>query len=230
MRRVSRATQEKIKNLQDNQGRKAKLQNEDVIPENMRMTFADWLHHANVTKVGPNDEHWYYRLIGCGYMGSDGGCDHGSTEALFDELPFFQPKSNLYIGDSEEQKGIHCRFGMKGVIAENHFDGSRNSIALLMGKRRYILGHPSNCDKMALLPMKHPSARHSAVDYTNPDLEQFPEFAKAKSNEVVLQAGQVLYLPTNWFHFIVSLELNMQCNTRSGITDHYMQPIHDCGF
>mmetsp|Transcript_18980 Transcript_18980/g.24436 ORF Transcript_18980/g.24436 Transcript_18980/m.24436 type:complete len:541 (-) Transcript_18980:59-1681(-) len=230
MRHPSRKAQEKMENLQDNQGRKAQLQNEAMIPETLRMTYNDWVKHANVSKVGENDEHWYYRLIGCGYMGSDGSCDHGSTEALFDELPYFQPKSNLYIGDPEEQKGVHCRFGMKGVIAENHFDGSRNAIAVLMGKRRYILAHPNNCDKLTLLPMKHPSARHSAIDYTNPDLETYPEFKEAKSNEVVLQPGQVLYLPTNWFHFIVSLELNMQCNTRSGLTDHYMEPLKQCGF
>jgi ribosomal protein L16 Arg81 hydroxylase len=78
--------------------------------------------------------------------------------------------------------------------------------------------------------MKHPSARHSAIDYTKPDLETYPKFAQAKSNEVVLQPGQVLYLPTNWFHFIVSLELNMQCNTRSGLTEDYMDPLHTCGF
>ena len=209
--RAKRAQEKRLAKLKDNQGRHAQLQNEAMVAETLRMTYGDWLKHANVTNVGPDDEHWYFRLIGCGFMGADGDCDYGSTEALFDELPFFQPKANLYIGDPEEQKGIHCRFGMEGVIAENHFDGSRNSIAVFMGKRRYVLAHPKNCDKLTLLPMKHPSARHSAIDYTNPDLETFPEFKEAMSNEVVLQPGQVLYLPTNWFHFIVSLVSLCQC-------------------
>ena len=32
----------------------------------IRMTYADWLRHANVTDdmVGPDMEHWYFRLIG----------------------------------------------------------------------------------------------------------------------------------------------------------------------
>ena len=119
---------------------------------------------------------------------------------------------------------------MKGVFAENHFDQSRNSIVVLRGTRRYILSHPDQCENLSMLPKGHPSARHSAVDYTNPDLDTYPEFRNALANEVVLQAGQVLYLPTNWFHFIVSLDLNMQCNTRSGITQHYMRPIQECGF
>ncbi|KAL7565878.1 hypothetical protein ACA910_021469 [Epithemia clementina (nom. ined.)] len=247
--------------LRDLQGRPAKVQNQQAVPEALRMTFRDWLVRANVTddEALPTRDHWYFRLIGCGYMGADGSCDQGSTEALFDELPFFQPllppssssssspsssssssssdgendgrgSNALYLGNPEEQMGIHCRFGMKGVIAENHFDASRNAIAVLMGQRRYILSHPKQCPNLALLPKGHESARHSAVDYTNPDLQRYPEFAHATANEVVLQPGQVLYLPTNWFHYIVSLDLNYQCNTRSGDTEEYWPPIHDCGF
>jgi len=199
----------------------------------MRMKYTEWLTHANLTEgesVGPHDPHYYYRLIGCGEQSPKGGCDKGSSEYLFDELTFFQPKESLYIVDPKEQKGIHCRFGMNGVIAENHFDMSRNAIAVMGGERRYVLSHPKQCPLLSLLPKGHPSARHSAVDWSNPDLETYPEFAQAVGNEVVLQAGDVLYLPTNWFHFIVSLNLNFQCNTRSGITPDYFKPIRACGF
>lgn len=119
---------------------------------------------------------------------------------------------------------------MKGVIAENHFDLSRNAITLLGGQRRYILSHPRECLNMNLLPRGHPSARHSAVDWSNPDLDIYPTFAHATVNEVVLQPGDVLYLPTNWFHYIISLELNMQCNTRSGGERLNHEYITDCGF
>ena len=107
---------------------------------------------------------------------------------------------------------------------------SRNAIAVMGGERRYILAHPEQCPSMALYPKDHPSARHSAVDWSKPDLEVYPEFAEARANEIILQAGDVLYLPTNWFHFIVSLTLNFQCNTRSGISSHYMPPMKECGF
>jgi hypothetical protein len=202
----------------------------------IRMTYADWLSHANVTDesllAGPDQPHWYFRLIGCGETGPHGECDSGSSEYLFDELTFFQPTShsNLYLVQPEEQKGIHCRFGMTGVIAENHFDSSRNAIVVLKGERRYILSPPDQCQNLALFPKGHPSARHSAVDWSDPDLEQFPQFAQARSNEVVLQAGDLLYLPTRWFHYIISLSLNYQCNTRSGKSNHYKEPIQECGF
>ena len=44
--------------------------------------------------------------------------------------------------DPKGQRGIHCRFGMREVIAENHYDGSRNTIGLFGGRRRYVLSHP----------------------------------------------------------------------------------------
>jgi hypothetical protein len=197
----------------------------------LRMTYAEWISHAESGKsISPNEPHWYYRLIGCGEIGPEGQCDMGSSEYIFDELPFFQPKKSLYIGDPNEQRGIHCRFGMEGIIAENHFDSGRNSIALLGGERRYILTHPNQCEHLALYPKGHPSARHSAIDWSEPDLDEFPEFSLAKGNEVVMQAGDVLYLPNFWFHYIISLSTNFQCNTRSGTTPEYISTIKSCGF
>ena len=136
----------------------------------------------------------------------------------------------MYLVDPSRQKGIHCRFGMQGVTIANHYDNSRNAIVVLGGERRYVLSHPKHCPNLALYHRGHPSARHSEVDWSNPDLEAFPDFAKAKSNEIVLQAGDVLYLPTNWFHYIVSLGLNFQCNTRSGTDRASMDSMRHCGF
>ena len=42
-------------------------------------------------------------------------------------------------------QGIHCRFGMPSIIAESHYDGGRNFIAMVRGKKRYIINHPSQC-------------------------------------------------------------------------------------
>jgi hypothetical protein len=189
---------------------------------NIEMTYDEWIEKATqpLEDMGPDKPHWYFRLNGKATTGS----------FVFEELPFFKPKKNFYIVNEERTRGINCRFGMNGNIAEAHYDGSRNFVMLFGGERRYILSHPKNCDKLGLYKPPHPSSRHSALDWSNPDLEQFPEFSEAKANEVVLQAGDVLYLPTYWFHFIVSLELNWQCNARSGKSAHYDQHITECGF
>lgn len=216
-----------------------KKTNQKNVPEDwkpptelLHLSFDEFMEKANDEgNWSTKSQHWYYRLIGCG---NDGQCDFNSSEYLFDELPIFQPSrgQSIYLKQPERQKGIHCRFGMKGVIAENHYDGSRNMIAVLGGQRRYLLGHPNQCLNMALYPIGHPSARHSAVDWSDPTTwDEYPQFTDlAEINEIVLQPGDVLYLPTHWFHYIVSLTTNFQCNTRSGIGTEYASIMKDCGF
>ena len=81
-----------------------------------------------------------------------------------------------------------------------------------------------------MLPVGHPSGRHSEVDWSKPDLKQFPNFAKLMGNEVILRPGDFLYVPTFWIHYIVSLNVNFQCNTRSGVSHEYDALIRQCGF
>ena len=41
-------------------------------------------------------------------------------------------------------------------------------------------------------------------------------FTNAASIDTIVRAGEVLYIPSFWFHFIVSLDMSIQCNSRSG--------------
>ncbi|OEU19903.1 hypothetical protein FRACYDRAFT_235968 [Fragilariopsis cylindrus CCMP1102] len=261
----------------------------------VNISSTDGIQYYDTNQIRDKSSYYYYfRLVGCGEKKD---CETNSTEYLFDELPFFQPRRSneissdkqqrrkkkrrgrrgrqrqereeptnddqlleeeevpsLYLVDPDQQKGIHCRFGMPGMIAANHYDASRNTIAILGGTRRYILSRPEQCPNMGLFPMKHPSARHSKVDWTtastdyyngkNDDNDNDDDVEEAENNaftssssglswkeykeslsllannatstEVILEAGDVLYLPSYWFHFIISLDVNMQCNTRSG--------------
>ncbi len=54
--------------------------------------------------------------------------------------------------------------------------------------------------------------------------------ARVCDAQVVLEAGDILYIPAHWFHYIVSLTTNAQCNTRSGTPDTYSDAINKCGF
>ncbi|KAJ6667319.1 hypothetical protein lerEdw1_017297 [Lerista edwardsae] len=40
------------------------------------------------------------------------------------------------------------------------------------------------------------------LDPLNPDLERYPEYAQAKSFQCVVKAGEMLYLPSLWFHHV----------------------------
>ncbi len=202
-------------------GKKAKAMNWKPPTEIITTKFKDWLQVAvtGQNQTLENRKHQYFRVS------SD-----ANNDWLYEELPFFKPKTSLFIKEPREQRGIHCRFGMRSVISEAHFDGSRNAVVMLGGLRRWILAHPDQCKNMHMLQRPHPSARHSAVDWSKPDIEKYPNFAKVTGNEVILQPGDMLFVPTVWVHYIVSLNVNFQCNTRSGIFHGYDNDIKECGF
>ena len=78
---------------------------------------------------------------------------------MYDEFPFFSPTqpSEIFMVKPEEARGVNCRLGSKGIIAETHYDQSRNFIFILQGQKRYILAHPKECMGMELYPNGHPS-------------------------------------------------------------------------
>ncbi|KAJ1451082.1 hypothetical protein M885DRAFT_530652 [Pelagophyceae sp. CCMP2097] len=192
---------------------------------NVRLSFDDWLAKVDQAKnvsIDVPDTRFYFRF-------SASSPSDKASGWLFDELPFFQPRPSVLLKDPAGQRGIHCRFGMDGVIAEAHWDGSRNTIAQFYGRRRYILVDPAESCHMHLLPKDHPSGRHSAVDWSKPESwAAFPDFPTMQAHEVVQQPGDFLYLPTYYLHYIVSLEQNYQCNTRSGRDGRQTKVINQC--
>jgi Cupin-like domain len=206
--------------------------------DNVKLNYLEWYERAmaldqetaklsSLDSSSINDrDHWYFRLNGM----------YGQVnDYLYDELPMFQPdqdrvgRNSIFMVEPDKARGINCRFGMKGVIAETHYDPTRNWIVLIGGQRRYILAHPRQCPHLHLYPIHHPSGRHSMVDWSN--ITHDASILKdARGTEVVLQAADALYLPTSWFHFIVSLNINYQCNARSGSTYENNHFITDCGF
>ncbi|GAX22223.1 hypothetical protein FisN_19Lh288 [Fistulifera solaris] len=198
--------------------------------DHVDMTFAEWYDKAQALQLASEpqatQEHWYFRINGIQRM--------QENLFLYDELPYFKPQKSWFMVEPEQERGINCRFGMKGAFAAAHFDPTRNWITLLGGTRRYLLSNYTQCANLQLYPIDHPSQRHSMVDRSRPReyLEEHPSssFAQATVNEVVLQAGDALYLPTSWFHAIVSLDINYQCNARSGVTPESFPTLRECGF
>lgn len=63
------------------------------------------------------------------------------------------------------------------------------------------------------LSLRHTTARHTSVDWTDPDVASvFPRLRGAMVNEVILRAGEVLYVPEKWVHAVVNIGVSAQCN------------------
>lgn len=88
--------------------------------------------------------------------------------------------------------------GYKNTSVGLHQDPAYFSawLGLILGRKQIIFFTPDQADYLY----------GGKVDIFNPDLETFPLFAKAKSVEVILERGEVIYIPPKWWHYVKNLE------------------------
>eukprot|EP00536_Pseudo-nitzschia_multiseries_P010334 jgi/Psemu1/258919/estExt_Genewise1Plus.C_3110008 len=193
-------------------------------------TFKRWANHARYAdRVGldPNLPHYYWQS---GVPREERYTHPRKWTFVSKDLPSFSSTTANFIQwKPEAQKGIQCRFGERGITAANHYDSGRNMIAMITGAKRYILSPPKACKRLGIVSSKgHSSFRHSMLNYghinlldTHPDMPReerdwMERVGTADAVSTVLKEGEILYVPTGWFHYITSLQKSAQCNVRSG--------------
>jgi len=186
----------------------------------VQMRYPAWLkraHQADQLGMLPEESHYYLQTgVSAGRLVASNPGRLG--QFISTDLPIFSTaEENFFVTNVNANKGIQCRFGMKGVIAEAHYDAGKNMVAMLKGAKRYILAPPSECPKLNLIKEKrHPSYRHSTTDWSNFEMAKSEGFGDARAIDTIVHEGEVLYIPSYWVHYIISLDYSIQCNTRSG--------------
>mmetsp|Transcript_6164 Transcript_6164/g.10334 ORF Transcript_6164/g.10334 Transcript_6164/m.10334 type:complete len:518 (-) Transcript_6164:196-1749(-) len=197
-------------------------------------TYDKWAQHAvyaDEVSLSPNEKHYYWQS---GVSREERLKKRKHWTFVSRDLPSFSSPEPTFFGfNPPAQKGIQCRFGERGVTAATHYDGGRNMIAMMTGAKRYILSPPNACKKLGIVSSRHhPSFRHSMLNFgrvtlldkkdtgvkmSDREREWLRIAGSAQTLSTVLKAGEVLYVPSHWFHYIASLQKSAQCNTRSGI-------------
>jgi hypothetical protein len=200
----------------------------------IKWTFDKWARHAvyaDEVSLPSNEKHYYWQS---GVPPEERRQKRRHWTFVSRDLPSFSsPKPTFFGFNPKEQKGIQCRFGERGVTAATHYDGGRNMIAMMTGAKRYILSPPNACPMLGIVSSyHHPSYRQSMLNFgrvvlldkkdtgvkmSDREREWLKIAGGAPTLSTVLKAGEVLYVPSHWFHYIVSLQKSAQCNTRSGI-------------
>ncbi|XP_022918393.1 bifunctional peptidase and arginyl-hydroxylase JMJD5 [Onthophagus taurus] len=113
--------------------------------------------------------------------------------------------------ENDEDVAINAWIGPEGTVSSLHFDPKDNLLAQLYGIKQIILFSPKDSDNL----YPHPSEmlfNTSQVDPTQPDLEKFPNFKKAKPYKCLLQHGDMLYIPRKWWHHVTSYDRSFSIN------------------
>lgn len=101
------------------------------------------------------------------------------------------------------------------TVSSLHYDFSNNLIALVSGRKRFVLFAPaqhSNLYPFSNFNAKGQTSDYSQVNIEQPDLQRFPKFAKARSIEATVEAGEMLFLPSLWWHQVYSTEMGIAVN------------------
>ena len=83
-----------------------------------------------------------------------------------------------------------------------------------MGYKDIVLVPPTQRLFLYTLTEEGMPPNYSPVDFFNPDLHKYPDFAKVKGKYTVrLNAGDILFIPSYWWHHIKSSQgQNMAVN------------------
>ena len=102
--------------------------------------------------------------------------------------------------------------GKEGTRSSLHSDCTDNLLVMLVGEKRLTLFPPRDHPYLYLVPRAGGGLRLSQVQMEEPDHSAFPRFADAHPIEVVLRAGEVLYLPVGWVHFVRNTQDSVMVN------------------
>ncbi|MEH2042444.1 cupin-like domain-containing protein [Nostoc sp.] len=85
----------------------------------------------------------------------------------------------LFMGRKESSLGLH-------------FDGfcTQSWLGVIYGRKRFIL----------IPPDQQEFVYDGEIDAFNPDLEKFPLYANVKPVEFILNSGEIIYIPSMWWH------------------------------
>ncbi|KAI4378566.1 hypothetical protein MLD38_016025 [Melastoma candidum] len=98
--------------------------------------------------------------------------------------------------------------------SSTHYDPHHNLLCIVSGRKKVVLWPP--CASPFLYPMSiyGEASNHCSVSVENPDFSAYPrsKHLMTYSQKVILNAGDVLFIPEGWFHQVDSDNLTMAVN------------------
>lgn len=166
------------------------------------------------------------------------GAEHADRQLYVPQEPitkFPRLREDVTFGKPLGESKAHLWFGTANTVGRLHADPSPNMFAQVFGRKEFILYSPDQVKSLYPRPgMKH---RRSLVDPMCPNLEAYPRFADATPIVGTVSAGEILFMPSFWWHHVTSLsvsisvsqwwrsDLRAYCNrTGAGVmTDEYVE-------
>lgn len=136
--------------------------------------------------------------------------DYLTTLNIFQYFPHLNKEIDFSLFEKQTKTNeVTAWIGPSGTISGFHADTANNMYAQIKGKKMFIICSPKYDKHM------YPSNKHifeavaSQVDINNFDSNKFPKFREVSFTKVILEPGDVLYLPQRWWHYVQSLDTSI---------------------
>ena len=151
----------------------------------------------------PFDGYYYY---------SSGGIELLEVDDIFtqESLRSLTFSGNLKHGELGQ---VNYWLGKANVTAYTHYDTSYNLHMVAYGQKRFIIFPPDAYHTLQLYPCLHQFYRQVQTDIFDTELHDLIE--RLNGVEVVLNPGEVLYIPPYWFHSVVTMKTTISFNVWS---------------
>ncbi|SFW16467.1 cupin-like domain-containing protein [Cellulophaga fucicola] len=133
--------------------------------------------------------------------------DYLTTLDIFNYLPNLGGDTDFTIFEQHTAvNDIAAWIGPKGTVTGFHNDSGDNMYAQIKGEKLFIIVPPTHAKSI------YPSSKYingavaSKIDLANFNAEEFTNFKNVPFYKVVLQPGDVLFLPKKWWHYVQALD------------------------
>lgn len=95
----------------------------------------------------------------------------------------------LFFGGQDSHTFMHYDIDLANIF-HFHFEGEKECVLFPQEQTKYLYKVP------------HSLITHEAIDFSSPDLEEWPALRSAKGYQTTLKHGEVLYMPEGYWHYM----------------------------
>ncbi|NJA08167.1 MULTISPECIES: cupin-like domain-containing protein [Methylomonas] len=163
--------------------------------DHIQMTMGDFAAHLRDGSAKSRNLYLAQNPIG----------DSEAVKTIADEMRFLT--ETLGFEPIIPEASLNLWLGASGHVEPMHFDPGDGTLIMMHGEKRVVLYPPKQSKH--LYPFGFYDVLPFWVSQVNslaPDLDAYPDFSKAAADrfEVVLSPGQLLFIPTQWWHEVIA--------------------------
>ena len=163
--------------------------NYEINCNNLKQTVTMSEYVDRVTRDGTSND--YYMVA------NNRNLEREELKGLMDDIEMFPE----FLDASNTSSRVFFWFGPAGTITPLHHDPVNLMMAHLYGRKQWKIISPEQT------PMLYNYVGvFSKVDLENPDYKKYPLFENVKIIDVVLEPGEVIFIPVGWWHHVKALD------------------------